>query len=89
MEILDKIELLEKWWNDKEIVRYFTVSQTTNSIYIKFINNKGVRISDHNSTYSRYWININMNIWEIQNILLFLSGNKLKRKGVPHENILI
>lgn len=73
-----KIELIEKLWNDSELVNDFVVSNTTNSIYIRFSNNKWVRISDHDKKQKFNWIDINLDIWKIHSILNRISGNKYK-----------
>lgn len=74
VEPKDKIENIINWWQDDCLK--LTVSKTTNSIYIKFKNKKSVRISDHVTfSYKWNWIDISLDIWEIQRILLKISNS--------------
>lgn len=77
LSIEDKLEYIEGWWNDEELVTEFISSKSTNSIYIKFKNKKWVRISDHDKALKFNWIDINLNIWNIHSILTRISGNKI------------
>lgn len=74
----DKIELIEKWWDNREDTQVFKISQTTNSIYIRFNNKKVVRISDH-PTEKFNSIDLGLDVFYINKTLNKIA-NSSKRK---------